>query len=301
MLSGQQLVERENKARRVDAEITYLDSGNVINRRFVCAGAEVNTGTYSPHAVEVRDGRSLSTDITLDKQGFMLARHVSAVPNFLDRSAVTATYPQEAAEVVKRLTGADVVVPGGWMIRTQGEQLKVKKIAGYQHAGGVQPPAGECHVDFAPDVAERQAAKYYAQNFPDGPPYQRFIATSFWRCFSGGAQDWPLALCDARSVEMDEGYKNTLVVVDEIPAREELFAPIDAEDKMIAATIFEYNENHRWWYFSNMQPDEVLLFKFYDSDSSVAQRVPHSAFYDAGADNPIPRQSIEFRSIAYFY
>ena len=62
-------------------------------------------------------------------------------------------------------------------------------------------------------------------------------------------QDMPLALCDGRSVRDDEGTPNTKVDVDEIPVGDALFAPIEGEETMAAATIFHYSPNHRWWYF----------------------------------------------------
>ena len=40
---------------------------------------------------------------------------------------------------------------------------------------------------------------------------------SVWRVFSPPPQDWPLALCDFRSVRDDEGLDNQLYFVDGIP------------------------------------------------------------------------------------
>lgn len=287
--------------REVDSQIVYLVPGVPVNRRYVCAGVEVNTGEYAPYDVTVRDGRAIADDFTLDTHGFVLAQSPTAIEDFLDKDTVDANYPKEVEEAVKRLTGADAVATQGWMIRTPGELLKEKKVEGYEHKGGIQPPAGEAHVDYSPACAERVAQFVHDREFPDAPPYKRFIAFSFWRCFSEGPQDWPLAVCDARSVDFDEGETNTLVVVDEIPTGEALFAPIEGEDKLPAAAIFYHRPEHRWWYFSNMNRDEVLLFKFHDSDETKARRVPHTAFYDPSAYQPTSRQSIEFRGVAYFY
>ncbi len=291
----------ESTAPVFDTQITYLEPNNPINRRYVSAGAEANTGTYAPYTTQIRDGRSIADHFSLDKHGFVLGHHVSQVKNFLDNDEVGAVYPDEVAAMIKEMTGADLVFPQGWMVRTPGELAKQKKIEGYQHQGGIQPQAGEAHCDFAPDVAEVVAQKYYEQVCPGGKPYKRFISASFWRCFSDGPQDWPLAVCDGRSVTKGEGIKNTLVVVDEIPSMEEMKAPIPGEENMLAAHIYQFNPEHRWWYFSNMNRDEFLYFKFYDSDSGVTQQVPHTAFFDNHAQNPNVRMSIEMRTMAYFY
>jgi len=45
----------EDTAREVEAMIRFVDPGDFVTRRYVRAGAEINTGTYSDHRVIVRD------------------------------------------------------------------------------------------------------------------------------------------------------------------------------------------------------------------------------------------------------
>ena len=289
------------QARSVETTISYLAPGSFINRRFVAPGREVNTGSYEPHRVLVRDARPFAACFTLDEHGFQLFEHHSAIANFLDREQVDALYPEEVIALIRQLTGASVVVPQGWMIRTSGELAQQQqKVIGYQHRGGVQPPAGEAHIDFTPEYAQTMADAMYRKHFPDGKPWHRFLATSLWRCFSPPPQDWPLALCDARSVGADEGVPNRLVVVDEIPDGDGMLAEIPGEAELPAAAIFRYDPAHRWWYFSGMHRDEVVLLKFHDSDPARARRTPHTAFHDPSFADATTRQSIEFRSVAYF-
>jgi hypothetical protein len=101
-------------------------------------------------------------------------------------------------------------------------------------------------------------------------------------------------------VGSEEGTPNTLVVVDEIPDFETMVGDWPAEKLGPSAAIFHFNPDHRWWYFSDMNRDEVILLKFHDSDRTVAWRVPHTAFFDPSFANARHRQSIEVRSIAYF-
>ena len=51
---------------------------------------------------------------------------------------------------------------------------------------------------------------------------------------------------------------------------------------------------------SNMQADDVLLFKFHDSDHSVTWRCPHTAFHDPSFPDAKVRESIEVRSVAFW-
>jgi len=105
---------------------------------------------------------------------------------------------------------------------------------------------------------------------------------------------------DGRTIVGDEMASNTLFVVDEFPTGDALTAPVPGEDEMIAASILRYRPEHQWWYFSNMTRDDVLLFKFYDSDHSVTWRCPHSAFRDTSFADAQVRSSIEVRCIAFW-
>jgi len=290
----------ESGARAVRAQLNYLLPGPDINRRFVSAGVEVNTGNYGPYDVDIRDARPIRDHFTLDRQGFVLADCPTAVPDFYDRENVDRIYPDEVAGAVRGLTGASFVFPMGWMIRNSGDIAKYQKHEGtYTHHGGVQPPAGEVHIDTEPGRVDRMAEAIYRRARPDGPGFSRFVYASFWRTFSPPPQDCPLALCDHRSVGDDEGTPNVLHVVDSIPEGEAMFAPMDEDDKP-AAAIFRHNPAHRWWYFSGMTRDEALLFKFHDSDRSRAWRVPHTAFWDGSFPDRKIRESIECRLVAFF-
>jgi hypothetical protein len=275
-------------AAEVQTTIDYLVPTSRINRRFWAPGKEFNTGVYAPYPVTIRNAR-LAGPFTLDEHGFCLGQHHSGISDWESSYRPDSPYAAQVCEVAMRLSGADVVVPMSGMVRTSGPT-----------SATVQPPAAEAHVDFTQSSAARIAETIYRKAHPNGPGYQRFIAFSLWRALSPPPQDMPLALCEGGSVRDDEGTHNTKVDVTEIPTGDALYAPIAGEENMAAATIFHYSPGHRWWYFRDMQADEVIFIKFYDSDHSKAWRCPHTAFRDTSCVNAIPRRSIEFRAIAYF-
>lgn len=292
----------ESSARRAPAHIRYLGDGDYVTRRYVSQGAEINTGEYFDHPVEVRDGMPIRDHFALDVHGFTIARCPSAVRNFQDAAEVDAKYAAEVAAAVRALTGASFVAVQGWMRRTSADlsERAAQKVAGYQHSGGLQPQAGEAHIDYNPRTGEAAGKRLYDSQRPDGPGFRRHCCFSFWRTFSPGPQDWPLAMMDGRSIQGDELANNTLFVVDSFPEGEALTAPVEGEDRMIAATILRYRPQHRWWYFSNMDRDDALLFKFYDSDLSVTWRCPHTAFHDTSLPGARIRDSIEVRCVAFW-
>ncbi|BBC72454.1 conserved hypothetical protein [Altererythrobacter sp. B11] len=292
----------EEGARQVRSTIRYVDPGDFVTRRYVSQGAEINTGTYSDHEVIVRDGMPIRDHFQLDVHGFMIARNPTAVSDFDDKAMVDRFYEREVEEHIRRLTGADKVVARGWMIRTSADlsERARQKAENYQHTGGVQPPAGEAHIDLNTPTSRRMADATYRKHFPDGPGYKRFLITSYWRTFSPPPQDVPLALCDGRTSFAGEEKSNTLFVVDEFPQGDALTAPVAGEADMMAATIPSYSPEHRWWYFSNMEAEDILLFKFHDSDHARTWRCPHTAFFDPSFPDANTRASIEVRSVAFF-
>jgi hypothetical protein len=275
-------------AAEVHSLIDYLVPTSRINRRFWAPGKEFNTGIYAPYPVTIRNAR-LAGPFTLDAHGFCLGRHHTDISDWQNQYAADSPYAAQVGQVATRLSGADFVVPMGGMMR-----------ASDATSASVQPPAAEAHVDFTESCAARIAERLYRTARPAGSGYRRFIAFSLWRVLSAPPQDMPVALCEGGSVRDDEGTHNTKVDVSEIPTGEALFAPIEGEENMSAATIFHYSPAHRWWYFPDMEPEEVIFIKFYDSDHAKAWRCPHTAFRDNTRPDAHPRRSMEFRAIAYF-
>jgi hypothetical protein len=62
------------------------------------------------------------------------------------------------------------------------------------------------------------------------------------------------------------------------------------------------SDAHRWYYYSEMRADEVLLLKCMDSPAEGRARfTAHSAFDDPRAPSDArPRESIEVRTIAFY-
>jgi hypothetical protein len=272
----------------IPAKIDYLLPTSRINRRFWAPGEEYNTGAYAPYDVTIRNAR-LAGPFTLDGHGFELGRYPTDVTDWENNYSHDSAYAAQVSEIAKAMCGADLIVPMGGQIRSSG--LTSAK---------VQPPAAEAHVDFTGNSAHRIAEMLYRKARPNGAGYNRFICFSLWRPLSPPPQDMPLALCEGGSVRDDEGTANTKVDVDVIPTGDALFAPIEGEENMAAATIFHHSPDHKWWYFPDMTDEEVIFIKFHDSDHSRAWRAPHTAFRDTSRPDANERRSMEFRSVAFF-
>ena len=78
---------------------------------------------------------------------------------------------------------------------------------------------------------------------------------SVWRPLFGPLRDWPLGVCDYRSLDLE----NDLISSDNI-----------LPHKVAETYNVIYNEAHRWYYLKDQMPDEVLIFKSFDSKHGVA-------------------------------
>jgi hypothetical protein len=105
------------------------------------------------------------------------------------------------------------------------------------------------HVDQTPESAEARVFRHVPDD-ASALVRKRFQIINLWRPISHAAHDWPLALCDYRSID----YANDLVPSTlRYPDREgETFSVL-------------YNPQHRWKYVSGMAPDEGVLIKWYVS------------------------------------
>jgi hypothetical protein len=234
------------------------------------------------HAVPIEDGRSRAQPPSIDKEGFTLLPHPTAVKDFRDPAQVEAIYAAECRRILTDLTGADEVEIKGNGILRFGEKSKDSGALNNSR------PARFVHID----LSDSTAATFNARStVPNGRKVRRFAQYNLWRVLTPPPQDVPLAVCDAQ----------TLAPEDLIPAD----AIFDQDGKVLFSfegLVIRHNPNQRWVYFADMRPDEVLVFKTHDTDESRAHHVPHGAF-----DNPMcppdapPRASIEMRATCYWY
>jgi len=79
---------------------------------------------------------------------------------------------------------------------------------------------------------------------------------SAWRPLFSPLQDWPLAVCDSRSVDIEQDFITS----------DSVFPNNVAETLQVF-----YNKAHSWWFLSDQRRDEVLLFKIFDTNETVAR------------------------------
>ncbi|KAF8180428.1 hypothetical protein BJ912DRAFT_1033010 [Pholiota molesta] len=225
--------------------------------------------------VVIENVRGKEDTVSLDTTGFQFYKHPSQHKAFKNDDDIQRRPYQ-------KVTGASRVVFFDHTIRRHRPG----------HTGDDTPdnrqPASGVHVDQSSAASIARVHRHLPAEEVPKLLSKRFQIINLWRPIENPAFDWPLALCDYRSVNVEE---------DVIPVT--LIYP-DREGETLGV---KSNKNHKWKYLHGMTPDEVVLIKCFDSvqDGSVAVFTPHTGFFDplTPADAP-PRQSIELRSLVFY-
>ena len=265
----------------VEAELRYLIPMAERPRNYTFEpppGVPRSNTAHETRIVPIYDVRPIASDLSLDREGFAVVQHQSAVRDFWNEDEIRRIYYPEVERVITEATGASRVFIFDHTLR--------RRVRGVDDRAPDAPrqPASRVHVD--------HTAKSGPQRVRDLLPDEaeellrgRVQVINLWRPIHGPLFDAPLAACDARSVSPGDLVASDLVYRDRV-------------GETYAVT---YDPAHRWFYVPAMQPYEALLLKCFDSKSDGRARfAPHTAFDDptAPADAPA-RESIEIRTLVF--
>lgn len=269
------------RPRTVEAEINYIGPMDSLPYFYAKDHARDNL-LLAPHRVEIADARQAVPAPSLDREGFTLAPHRSAVTDFEDTQQTSTIYPAEIEALIKELTGADHVVARGTVLRFSKQQNRDAYVNSL--------PAGFVHVD----TSRESFAQFAAMNLADHPDKEallsgRYVGLNIWRVLTPPPQDLPLAICAADSVTEDDRVTGEARV-----------DGVGVEEFRFGSSLYRASPRHRWFYYRDMTPDEALVFKQFDTADPAIVGCPHVAFADPSAVDPIPRASAEIRAFAYW-
>ncbi len=247
-------------------------------------GVPWESGAYVTRQMPLHDGRCAPQPPALDREGFELRHAPSRVRDFRDVLEVMTTGYDEAGELALAATGGTHAFVFDHVLRLEHDSLAPPT---FSRAGPGGRPAANSRVHN--DYTEASGARRLGLALGDPTALARvarFCIVNLWRPIHRPVQQSPLALCDARTVRPWD------LVTGEVryPTR-------SGEIHLVA-----HASCHRWSYFPDMQPEEVLVFKQFDSQCSGTSRfTPHAAFRLPGASADAPaRESVEMRCLVVF-
>lgn len=276
--------------------------------------------------MQVHDAREAvakgELELSLDTCGFVLLQNETKCANFRNKDTIRKLYYPEVVDLVRRHTGAEKALVTGHIVRAE--------IAGYGYKLDASPTsayADLAHLDFngtyngewpsqfsrfAQRPMEKGGLPRRAPGVPgvDGDDAASlglsslspvgleqdydFVAYNVWQPIEREVLQHPLVLLDARTVEKDA----------------DLWPGAQKDTLAIGGDVFaSHNPKHRWWYFSRMRTDEVLVFmghKFPEGRESPhpggsGAQSPHTSVRDPSTPTDAPdRRSVETRVLAAF-
>jgi len=235
-------------------------------------------GQFETRQVHIGNARLDGTSYSLDRHGFALAAQRSELPDFYDEAAVESTYTREVEALIRDVTGAGRVAVFDHTRRS--DKLELRK------THGIREPSAVVHNDYTDRSGPQRVRDILSRSEADALLGQRFAIINVWRAVRNPVLKSPLAICDAGSVAEQ----------DLVPTERR------ARDRIGEIHLVRFNPMHRWLYFPNLQLDEVVLIKTFDSATDGRARFAvHTAFDDPTSPiNAPPRESIETRAFVFF-
>jgi hypothetical protein len=254
--------------------------------------------------VEIFDARDAKEQFTLEKNAFQLVEHSLVLDKSLlihsfdfgvNSSDVERQFAESSTEFeafFKETTGADSIIQFDAMIRSSDTPIK-------NGGRGIVPMI---HTDATRERAEKELIR----NMKITPMElqkklqagARFIWLNAWMNIADEpVQKDPLVVLDPASLISPDDF----VPTDAYAGNQ---SPDDQSSDIIELYRLNYRHSnqHKWYYFSRMRKNEMLLFKNYDSDYKQSARFAfHSAFTDPSASpHAPPRESLEIRMFCWF-
>jgi len=272
------LAELRRGIEYVDATLPYLAPSDEPPYRYTFEpppGVPKEVGELDHHLTRIWSGWAEADAPALDVQGFALGHHPTAFTDFRDADAVEREYYPEMERLVLAHTGARRAVVFDKNVRHAPSVAEPDTFLGR--------PARLVHNDYTTWSAPRRVRDLLGPGPAEAVLQGRYAFINLWRPIIGPLRDAPLALCDARTVAPETVVTSTLIYPDR---RGEVYR-------------LTFSPEHRWTYFPDMTPDELIFIKCFDSaEDGRARFSAHTAFDDptCAPDEP-PRQSIEIRTL----
>ena len=229
---------------------------------------------------DIRDARRLQPGPSIEVEGFELVRGCSPPPDCRDAVALLLDYYPACEGLLRRRLGACRAIVFEHRLWQWG---LARGLAAAD--GGEVTLAALARCDCSETSGRRRLHLVLPQEAAS-LARRRHAIVKLWRPLGGQGLDAPLALCDAGSLQRD-----ALVSCD-------IYSPRRTEQIL----LLTWSAGQRWFHCPQMQPDEALIFKCFDSASDGRARfTPHAVFDHprAPADVP-PCPSLEVSCLLLF-
>ncbi|KAI1429992.1 hypothetical protein F5Y12DRAFT_709538 [Xylaria sp. FL1777] len=245
-----------------------------------------NIGASVKKKVDVTDLRYYEPPTTLAVEGVQWLRAPTCLSedrlvkddSKLVDDFVRGPYFRECASIVQSQTGAAKVVPYNYRHRRIEEKTDLH--GPYKFSA---KPLPNLHMDNDAATAEVNLRRELGEEDASHWLTKRWAIVNLWRPVGDVVRQWPLAVVDARTVAPDRDTTPIYTL----------------SNYKTHFSALKPHHHFKFYYVSDLAPDEALLFV--DYDSKKGQGIAHGAFEDHSAPERYPRRrSIEVRSLVLY-
>ncbi|RSL45333.1 hypothetical protein CEP54_014317, partial [Fusarium duplospermum] len=222
-------------------------------------GAEIANHIFETRPVTVYDVRSLDEPLDLETNGACFIKGKTSLARHEASITTTPAISKYADEVMAILRSK---FPHYVELRFMDFQVRKRSLAfpdGHGQRVEFAQPATMPHTDFSVkggylrmgDVFPNQLDNYKERHFD-------LLKDVVWRVLAGPNDDWPLAVCDYTSVNIEH----------DITTNDALHINRVGENWLLYP-----NKTHRWFYLSGMEEDDLIVFRNTDSKGKLSRKL----------------------------
>ncbi|KAI9723949.1 MAG: hypothetical protein M1812_000667 [Candelaria pacifica] len=235
----------------------------------------------------IHDVRGREPEFSLDESGFRYIDCPTRFTDWTDKKEIERVYLAEMESVLKKnVDNVDLIKIFDWRMRKKMDACESDQVYDLNMQTDMLNPAEHVHCDqTASGVITRIQSMMgdEAELLLQG----RVRVINLWRPIRHTVEDCPITICDGSTI-----LESDLVECDRVR-------------KYWVGTmgLVEYRPGFKWYYMSRQSPDDVLIFKNFDSEENVrAKCCPHTAFDIDNIPAGTPtRESIEIRALVFTY
>ena len=224
-------------------------------------------------------------NFNLDENGFCVDTHTYGGGDLFDDKFVKNKYFPLMAKYLKNKLKAKKVIIFDFNQRSFNTDMNSKN----NH----RIPVLYSHVDYTIDSGLKRTKEILRNNKITFNQKHRYSLINIWRPIKKIITDYPLALCDGKTVLLNDLVQTNI----------HHYGMENLKKPRHSGKIYSLinNRSHKWYFLSKMRPNEIFLIKNWDSKyreyENHALNAPHSAIELPGKIKSKTRQSIEIRTL----
>ncbi|CAK4031492.1 Hypothetical predicted protein [Lecanosticta acicola] len=287
-------------SRAVDTHLYYFPDDQIIKDLYL-GTASMHLMKFKPVPTAIHDVRSSEEDFTLDKNGFQYVKQKPSVKDLKgnDDERIKKVVYAETEELVKAITGATHVVITSHLVRMSSLKDVTEAAEMAEDEMKVLPPGPATHIHV--DQSYESSVQFLKDALTPEEAAQlqktRWGIINVWRPISRAVTRDALAVCDWNSLSLSQLQP----VMVHLPTSDGKSSNEIQHSRSFESWRLKHaGEENKWYFCSNMTPDEALLIKSFDSKLDGRARLAPLTSFESRYDKGPARWSLEMRCLVFW-